>query len=227
MTSSLLDELESQVTVLAPDSTKHDMEPGFEAMATWLEHQPSDLRSAVVAALPAWLTEESHPWHSRAALELALRLREESLLESAVRLARNRGVPDLTAEEKFEYPGWLIFALALISTISRWAPDHDSPGRAYLRELQAEARSASSYPKRLLGIRAWFTECLLQPTRRKACLVDGLKALRSWRDPRLLRSGLTLLHAYFASASDTVSDLREILTPEEFAIAWSELNAST
>ena len=222
MTRSPLEVLESQIRVLPPGSTKHDMEPGFEAMAKWLSQQPSDVRAAVVAALPTWLSEESHPWHSRAALELALRLREESLLESAIRLARDRGVPDLTAKEKFEYPGWLIFALGLISVISRWEPDRDSAGRAYLRDLQAEARLASSYPMRLLGIRAWFTECLLEPTQRAECLADGLNVLRGWRDPRLLRSGLTLLHAYFASSPDAVSDLRNLLTPEELAIAWSE-----
>jgi hypothetical protein len=46
--------------------------------------------------------------------------------------------------------------------------------------------------------------------------------LRKWRDPRLLRSGLSLLHAYFAPTTDGLADLKEVLTEEEYAMACPE-----
>jgi len=50
-----------------------------------------------------------------------------------------------------------------------------------------------------------------------------MKLLRKWHDPRLSRSGLTLLHAYFAATKEGLADLRAVLTREEFEIACPEL----
>jgi hypothetical protein len=223
MTMSMLEQLQAQLATLPAGWTKHEMEPGFEAMAQWIETLENDHRAKVLSELPAWL-EGAHPWHSRAALEIALRLRDHQLLEAAVRQARKRGVYDLAEGE--EYPPWLTLHLDLLSTISRWQGDPGPEARAYIKELRGGV-SATSYSRRLLGIRAWFTQCLLEPAgRQKACLGEGLAALRTWRDPRLLRSGLSLLHAYFKTSAEGVADLKELLTLEEFGMAFPELAAS-
>lgn len=217
----MLEQLEAQLATLPAGSTKHDMEPGFEVMAKWIEALNGDGRAEALSELPAWL-DGAHPWHSRAVMEIALRLHERQLLEAAVRDARRRGVHDLAGGE--EYPPWLIFQLDLLSTISRWQGDTGTEVRAYLSELRAGV-SATGYSRRLLAIRAWFTECLLEVAgRRMPCLSEGMAELRKWRDARLLQSGLSLLHAYFASSAEGVAALKEVLTSEEFAMAcptWS------
>jgi hypothetical protein len=219
MTSSILEQLEAQLATLPTGSTKHGMEPGYDVMAHWIKHLSDDRRAEVLSALPTWLQDETHSWHYQGAMELALLLNDGTLLDAAVREARRRGIHDLGDFE--EYPPWLIFDLLLLSTISRWPGDPGTHSRAYLQDLRAGAQKASSYPRQLLGIRAWFTECLLEPTTNKMCLTQALNVLRQWRNARLLRSGLSLLHAYFASTPEGVSDLREVLTAEEFAVAFA------
>ena len=216
----MLEQLEAQLATLPPGSTKHDLEPGFEVMAEWIQRLDGDRRAEVLSELPAWL-EETQSWHSRAVMEVALRLRDPQLLEAAVREARRRGVHDLASGE--EYPPWLIFHLDLLSTASRWNGDPGPEVRAYLADLRAGV-AATSYSRRLLAIRAWFTECLLEDAgRRRQCLSESLAELRKWDDPHLLRSGLSLLHAYFASTADGVADLKEVLTRDELATALPEV----
>jgi len=218
MTMAILEQLQAQLATLPAGSTKHDMEPGFEVMAEWIQALSGGRRAEVLSALPVWL-QEAHPWHCRAVMEIALRLGDQPLLDAAVREARSRGVHDLV--ERDEYPPWLIFHLDLLSTVSRWRADPGSEVRAYLRELRSGV-STTSYSRRLLAIRAWFTECLLGSAgRRKQCISEGLAELRPWRDPRLLRSGLSLLHAYFASSAEGVADLKEVLTSDELALVFS------
>jgi hypothetical protein len=215
----MLEQLQAQLATLPAGAIKHDMEPGFEVMAQWIQALDGDRRAEVLSELLAWL-EETHPWHSRAVMEIALRLNDRQLLEAAVREARRRGVHDLAAGE--EYPAWLIFHLDLLSTVSRWQGAVGSEVRTYLSELRAGV-SATSYSRRLLAIRAWFTECLLEVTgRRKQCVSEGMAELRKWRDPRLLRSGLSLLHAYFASSAEGVANLKEVLTRDELAMVFPE-----
>ena len=80
-----------------------------------------------------------------------------------------------------------------------------------------------AFSRRLLGIRAWFTECAIDgPKGRRHCLTEGVETLRRWRDERLSRSALLLLHAYFASSVEGMADLRTVLTPEEFAVAFRD-----
>lgn len=223
MTQPMLEQLEAQLAALPADATKHDMEPGFEVMAEWIRALDNSHRVAVLSELPAWL-QDTHSWHSRAAMEIALRLRYRPLLEAAVREAKKRGVHDLEGGE--EYPPWLIYHLYLLSTISHWRGDPGSEVRAYLSDLRFGV-SATSYSRRLLAIRAWFTECQLGVTGpREQCLAEGLTALRKWRDARLMRSALSLLHVYFASNLEGVALLKEVLNDEEFAIACPELVAS-
>jgi len=220
MTQPILDQLAGQLANLPAGATKHDMEPGFEVMAQWMRGLDDDRRAAVLSALVDWLHDD-HPWHSRAAMEMALRLRDRQVLLAVVQEALRRGVHDLA--ERDEYPPWLIFHLDLLSTVSRWPGDPGGEVRTYLDGLHQRGMSTTSYSRRLLSIRAWFTECLLEPAgRRKQCLGDGMAELRKWHDPRLLRSGLSLLHAYFGSSTDGLADLKEVLTDEEFAMACPE-----
>jgi hypothetical protein len=153
---AMLDQLQAQLATLPASAMKHDMESGYEVMAQWIKELSGDRRTEVLSELPIWL-EEAHPWHSRAALEIALRLGDQQLLEAALREARRRGVHDLAEGE--EYPPWLIFHLDLLSTISRWHGDPSREARAYLGALRGGV-STTSYSRRLLAIRAWFTECL-------------------------------------------------------------------
>jgi hypothetical protein len=220
MTTPMLVQLEAQLASLPAGATKHDMEPGFEVMARWIQGLDGDRRATVLSDLVSWL-KETHPWHSRAVMEIALKLSDQQLLQETVREARRMGVHDLPGGK--EYPPWLIFHLDLLSTVSRWQGKPLPEVRAYLRELRAGA-SGTSYSRRLLAIRAWFTECLLESSgRRTQCLRAGLAELRKWGDPRLLRSGLTLLHAYFASNAEGVADLKAVLASDEFAEACPEL----
>jgi len=220
----MLKELEAQLETLPEGSTKHDMEPGFAAMAEWVASLDGDKRSKVLSELPKWLAED-HPWHSRAAMEIAVRLGDRALLEAAVREAERRGVQDFAANNG--YPPWLIFHLDLLSTLSRWQGTLGKEALTYLEQLRLAAIDTSDYPRRLLGIRAWFTQCLLEKTeRQEACLRPGMDLLRGWQDARLLRSGLSLLHAYFATTARGVALLEEVLTPEEFARACPEFAQS-
>jgi hypothetical protein len=221
----VLDQLEATLATLPTGATKHDMEPGFEVMARWIEDLDTDHRAETLASLPVWLR-ENHTWHSRAAMELALRLQIPGLLIAAISEARRRGIPDSTA--RYGYPPWLIYQLDLLSTISRWQGDPGEEALAYLRDLRIEAMRTQSYPRRLLGIRAWFTECLLgRPEQRRLCLAKGMGVLRGWDDSRLLRSGLSLLHAYFATSAEGVTDLRQVLTPAEFSSAYPTWSRAT
>jgi hypothetical protein len=218
--SQMLEQLEAQLANLPAEATKHDMEAGFEVMAQWTQALDSGRRGEVLSQLPAWLR-ETHAWHSRAAMEIALRVRDLSLLEAAVGEANSIGVIDLAGGEG--YPPWLIFHLYLLSTVSRWQGDSGEVVRTYLANLRAGV-GATSHSRRLLGIRAWFTECLLAGgERQKPCVSQGLAQLRKWHDERLLRSGLSLLHAYFGSTAEGVTFLKDALTPEEFAIACPDL----
>jgi hypothetical protein len=221
MTTPMLKQLDSLVADLPASLTKHDLEPAYEVMATWVRELQAHDRAELLAELPIWL-QEDHPWHSRAAVEMAVRLPSRELLQEAVREANRRGVVDLAAG--LEYPPWLSYQLHLLSGISRCQGDPGEQAWSYLRELRAGALQASSYSRRLLGIRAWFTECLLEADdRRGQCLVEGMELLRKWHDPRLSRSGLTLLHAYFAAREEGLADLRAVLTREEFEIACPEV----
>lgn len=220
----MLKELEAQLETLPEGLTKHDMEPGFAAMAEWVASLDGDKRSKVLSELPKWLAED-HPWKSRAAMEIAVRLGDQALLEAAVREAERRRVQDFAANNG--YPPWLIFHLDLLSTLSRWQGALGKEASTYLEQLRSAAIDASDYPRRLLGIRAWFTQCLLQKTERQtACLRQGMDLLRGWQDARLLGSGLSLLHAYFATTARGVALLREVLTPQEFARACPEFAQS-
>lgn len=221
VTRSPLEDLQDQLLTLPPGSTKHDMRLGFDVMASWIRSLPDDRREKVREELPDWLKDATHPWHSRAAMEVALRLQDKELLNAAIREARNRGVDELTGGE--EYPAWLIFHLDLLSTISRWPDNIGDDAREYLRDLRLGAFGGSTYPRRLLKIRSWFTECLLgPPDGQRPCLGEALDVLRGWRDPRLVRSGLTLLHAYFAATPRGKDLLRELLTRQEFGTVMHE-----
>ena len=220
MTASMLEQMEALLANLPAGSTKHDMTTGFEVMARWIRALENDRRAQVLSELLAWL-EDDHAWHARAVMEIALDLSNRQLLEAAVREARRRGVRDLASGEG--YPPWLIFQLDLLSTISRWQAEPGPEVRAHLIDLR-QGISATSYSRRLLAIRAWFTECLWEVAgRRTRCLSEGMAELRKWRDARLLRSGLSLLHAYFASTDRGVADLQQVLTSEEFAMACPDL----
>jgi hypothetical protein len=217
---SLLEQLEAQLTTLPPGATKHEMEAGYEVMAKWIQTLPTVDRAEILAALPAWLADAAPYWHPVAVMEVAVRLRDKQLLDSAIQKAQEVGIHDLAAP--VEYPPWLSFDLHLLSAISRWQGDPGEKAREYLESVRAGATGAVSYSRRLLGIRAWFTKCLLDASNRMTCLRDGLGVLRAWRDDRLLRSGLSLLHAYFALTPEGLADLRELLTPDELAIAACE-----
>ena len=220
----VLDQLEAQVDALPPAAVKHDMDPGFDAMATWIEHQRPVERAAIIAALPAWLSDH-HRWHNRAVIEIALRLRSQQLLGAAIAEARSLGVPNSPAGA--DTPSWMTFQLNLLAVISRWPEDPGAEARAYLEHLRRDGLGGSTYSRRLLGIRAWFTECLLDtPGERGECLNGGMTLLRSWRDRRLLQSGLSLLHAYFAASAADVAMLRRLLTRDEFKIAFPDQGIS-
>ncbi len=223
MTNPTLQQLEARIATLPADATKHDMEAGFEVMAQWIQTLDRSRRAEVLSELPAWLR-DADSWHSRAVMAIALKLRDRQLLEAAVREAKTLGVHDLAGGK--EYPPWLIYHLYLLFTISHWQGDPGSVVREYMSGLRSGV-PATSYSRRLLAIRTWFTECLLEVTGpRKRCLTEGLTELRKWRDARLLRSGLSLLHGYFAPTPEGVILLREVLTREEFAMACPELVAS-
>lgn len=222
VTNPTLQQLEARIATLPADATKHDMEPGFEVMAQWIQTLDSARRGEVLSELPAWLR-DPNSWHSRAVMAIALKLGDRQLLEAAVREAKTLGVHDLAGGE--EYPPWLIYQLYLLSTISHWQGDPGSAVREYMSGLRSGV-SATIYSRRLLAIRTWFTECLLEVTGpRKLCLTEGLTELRKWRDARLQRSGLSLLHSYFAPTPEGIALLREVLTSEEFAMACPELVA--
>ncbi len=160
MTNPTLQQLEARIATLPADATKHDMEPGFEVMAQWIQTLDRSRRAEVLSELPAWLR-DADSWHSRAVMAIALKLRDRQLLEAAVREAKTLGVHDLAGGK--EYPPWLIYHLYLLFTISRWQGDPGSAVREYMSGLRSGV-SATSYSRRLLAIRTWFTECLLEVT---------------------------------------------------------------
>jgi hypothetical protein len=209
-----LDDLEQRLKLLPPDFVKHDMQPGFEAMADWIRTLGQEDRQAVIQALPEWFTDR-HRWHSRAALEIALLLDEPFLLEQAVAAADRLGVSDITAP--FEYPDWLAFQLNLIRVLADWRGPLPTLGTRYLEQLREQAFEASSYSRRLLSIRAWISVCHRQGS--LECLKGPIELVRRWRDERLRKSALTLIHAYYCRNSADTGSLKAILTPEEWAIA--------
>jgi hypothetical protein len=214
----MLEELEAQLATLPADATKHDMEPGFEVMARWIQSLDRKRRAAVLSQLPLWL-QESHGWHSHAAMEMAIRVGDESLLTAAVHEAGRRRVVDFDLAPGEQYPDWLRFHLYLLSTISRWSGDLGEEVRAYLSDLRAGV-SGTSYSRRLLAIRSWLTQCAIYEVDQRPCLKAALSQLRDWRDARLMRSGLTLLHAYFGLTTAGIALLKDVLTAEEFAAAF-------
>lgn len=224
MIVDVLDQLDAQVALLPAAAVKDDMDPGFDTMARWIDGLSAHERAEVVAALPSWLVDD-RSWHERAVSEIALRLRSTDLLDAAIAHARTLGVHTLVASHG--YPPWLTYQLNLLSVISRWPGDPGAEAHGYLDHLRGLGLRDSSYSSRLLGIRAWFTECRLNSaSARERCLDPAITALRSWGDPRLLRSGLSLLHAYFAASSNDVAALQRLLTPDEFAIAFPERDLS-
>lgn len=222
--AGVLDRLEAQVASLPAGAAKDDMDAGFDAMARWIEELSGHERAEVVAALPRWLV-DNHPWHDRAVSEIALRLRSVVLLNAAIAHAWTVGVHPVASAH--EYPPWLTYQLNLLSVLSRWPGKPGVEAHRYLEHLRKLGLHESTYGARLLGIRAWFTQCLLDtPSERERCLDPALTALRSWRDRRLRRSALALLHAYFAASSDDVAALKRLLTPDEFAMAFPERGLS-
>lgn len=209
-----LEQLEQRLSSLPPDSIKHDMQPAFEAMADWIRTLGQIDGEAVIEALPDWFADH-HPWHSRAALEIALLLNEPSLLERAITAADTFGVRDIPAP--FQYPDWLDFQLNLIRVLAEWRGPLPRRGGKYLERLRDQAQEATSYSRRLLSIRAWITVCHLQDS--LECLKGAIELFRGWRDDRLRKSALTLIHAYYCRNGEDTSSLRTILTPEERAIA--------
>ena len=216
----MLEELEAQLAKLPADSIKHDMEPGFEVMARWIQSLDRNRRAAVLSQLPLWL-QESRGWHSRAAMEMAIRVGDESLVMAAIAEARRRGVVDFDLAPGEQYPDWLTFHMYLLSAISRWPGALSEEVRAYLSGLRAGV-SATSHSRRLLAIRSWLTQCAIDEADRRLCLEAALSQLRDWRDARLMKSGLTLLHAYFGLTTVGVALLKDVLTTQEFAAAFPE-----
>lgn len=220
----VLDRLEAQVASLPAGAVKDDMDAGFDAMARWIEELSGPERAEVVATLPRWLV-DNHSWHDRAVSEIALRLRSRVLLNAAIAHAWTVGVHPVASAHG--YPPWLAYQLNLLSVISRWPENPGIEAHRYLEHLRKQGLHDSSHGARLLGIRAWFTQCLRDaPSARERCLDSALTALRSWQDRRLVRSALSLLHAYFAASSDDVAALQRLLTPDEFAIAFPERGLS-
>jgi hypothetical protein len=213
-----LDELEGQLSKLPPRLTKHDMEPAYEAMAEWLGKLPSHSQVRILKALRSWLVDRSHPWHSQAALEMAVRLSDVALLHAAIDEASREGIHEIDRDGP--YPPWLAFDLLVIAAISRWKGDPGAEAKNHLSRLRTAAQTATTYPSRLLASRAWLTQCLLNQSSRDKCVAGAMGVVRSWRDERLLRSALSLLHAYFWSDPDMVSKLSNMLTPEELAYMW-------
>ncbi len=213
-----LDELEGQLRSLPPGLTKHDMEPGYAAMADWLRGLPSYRQARILSALRSWLLDRFHPWHSQAALEMAVRLSDPTLLQAAIDEAMREGIHEI--DRGAPYPPWLVFDLGVIAAISRWKGDPGAKSKNYLSQLRSTAQTATTYPRRLLASRAWLTECLLKQSSRDECLEGAIGVVRRWRDERLLRSTLSLLHAYFWSNADMVSKLSSMLTREELAFMW-------
>jgi len=213
---TVLQEVEGQLASVPPDSVKHDLQPAFEAMANWIRTLDQGRRLAVTHALPQWFSEH-HPWHSRAALEIALLLRDRDLIEQAVKEAERQGIQDIPAP--VQYPDWLAFQLDLIRVLAEWGASVPDAGVQYLRTVSDDASRAASYSRRLLAIRAWLTLCRNQ--REAGCLKEAVVTLRGWQDDRLQRSGLSLIHAYYCGRDDDDdgSSLKTILTREELAIA--------
>lgn len=120
MIVDVLDQLDAQVALLPVAAVKDDMDPGFDAMARWIDGLSAHERAEVVAALPSWLADD-RSWHERAVSEIALRLRSTDLLDAAIAHARTVGVQTLVASHG--YPPWLTYQLSLLSVISRWPGD--------------------------------------------------------------------------------------------------------
>jgi len=206
--------LEAELLALPTSATKHDLAYGFERLAEWLRERTMDEREAVFADLPTWLRDRGHPWHWRAALELAVALGNRPLLDAAVHEAVRLGIHRLRRGQM--YPHWMSFQLHLISALHVWRGETGPIARQYLRRRRDGAASTTSYPARVLGIHAWLTECAQAPhDEREACVSDALTVLRSWGDADLLRANVGLLDLYFRGDAAGRRLLARVLTAEE------------
>lgn len=216
--SDALAELEGQLRTIPPQFVKHDLQPGFEAMTRWIQKLDPTHRRQIIQALPRWFS-NGDEWRNRAALEITLLLHEPSLLEVAIHEARRKGIEDIAAP--FQYPPWLEFQLNLIRVLAEWGSNLPASAKGYLIDLRNQASHASSYSRRLLSSRAWVTLCYKDKDFK--CLGDAMRTVREWRDERLLRSALTLNHAYFCGSTEAGTYLSRIFTTEELKTVCPDL----
>ena len=210
----LLTELQHQLDALPEGELKHDLEPGFEAMAAWVSELDPLTLASLLDALPSWLDDATPWWHRSAVLELAWRLGEPGPLKAA--LARPEANEPRAFDGDGPYPAWLDYRLGLLSAISHWTAPPPPDAVAFLRDQRSRLSLSDAYSVRMLGTRAWLTETLFQPTaERHESLTSVVELLRSWKDARLWRSSLGLLHVYFASDEPGRAQVDAVLTSEE------------
>jgi hypothetical protein len=217
----VLAEVETRIKGAAADSLRHDPDSLYDELAAWVRGLDAASRAALTAQLPEWLGADQPSWRSSAVMELALRLDDEGLLRAAVHMARDHALQDWDALD--EYPAWLMYHLELLFVIARWPVNPGDVARAYLEDLREEGVSAASYSRRLLGAKASVVACFLQPAQeQEACLEEILGTLRGWRDRRLTRSVLAMLHARCSREPTGTALLKTMLTDDEYALALGE-----
>ena len=205
----LLRELEACVGSLPEAVQHHDPAAADDAMSDWIRAQEGPRQRAVLTALPTLLRDHVHPWHDHAALEIAVRLRENSLLDAAVAEAERLG----PADERSSSPTHeLLFQLHVVGSIYALPT---GAGRRYLEALRSGSADARGDARRELCIRAWVTLCVLEQHGSERCLTEAIVQLRAWDSDRVRRSAMGLIGAYFRGDEAMKDVLRPLLSPIE------------
>jgi len=173
-----LDELDRRAAIR---DAKDDPEPAYRAMVSWIEALQEARRLRLVSQLRAWLGPEESVWHQTAAVEIAVRLRDESLMAAAADEARRRP----TGQESHFFQLYLVYGVMRFPTLA---------GKALLDEWRERMGAPSSHEERVIAIRSEVVHCVVERLG-PACVRNALEEARRSNDSGALHSVAALVWA--------------------------------
>ena len=186
-----LDELDRRGAIC---DGKDDTEPAYRAMVSWIEALDEARQLRLMSQLRAWLGPEESVWHQTAAIEIAVRLRDESLMAAAAGEARRRP----TGRESHFFQLDLVYGVMRFPTLA---------GKTLLDEWRERMGAASSHEERVIAIRSEVVHCVVERLG-PACVRNALDEARRSNDSGALHSVVALVFAVARDPEQAVLGLQ-------------------
>lgn len=213
-------ELEAVLDGVPEAYHKHDSPELYEAVFAWIERLPPERYASLRLGLRQWLAGQ-RSWYVGLALDIAVRFRDDQLMNAAVCHARERFESEASIEDRIAAsrdPAYTALNGALSGALSHFPT---AAGIAYQRELAAGLDQATRPEERALRARAAVVLCFVED-RPLQCLEPILATVRGWNEPEQSHRVIRYLALLFAKRRGERAAVKAMLRPEErkFALAY-------